>query len=104
MAGARSIDACRRAELIPRPESGAEQVGALDPLVSDDAAEMLLDDVRLALLYTDEAVGDEDAIADKVRTRAHEVDRRGVTEPSGDQRRSRLGTGPLLEAGREQRA
>ena len=54
-----------RLTFVRRAESRTQQVRPLDPaVVSDDAKEVLLDDVRLALLDAREAVGDVKAVAD----------------------------------------
>ena len=50
------------------PEPRTEQVGPRDEVAGERAREVLLDDVWLPVLDALESVGDEDAVADLLRS------------------------------------
>jgi hypothetical protein len=83
-------------------EAGAQKVGSLDRMVTDNAAQVLLNDIGLALLDTDKAVGDLHSIADFVGVLVDKVKLGRVAEPGGDERRGRRGAGPLPQTRRDQ--
>ena len=66
------------------PETRTEQVGPCDEVASERAAEVLLDDVGVAVLDALESVRDVEAIADLVRPGRHEIEFGRVGEPADE--------------------
>jgi hypothetical protein len=87
----------------PRPEPGAEKIGAFDRAVGERAVQMLLDDVVLTVLDTLEAKRDVQPVSDLLRLRLDELELRRIGVPPGDQRRGLQRAVPFPQARRQQR-